>query len=39
MVYTHVLNRGGLGVVSPVDGMMGAGVVPGRAPMVQLGRE
>ena len=29
MVYTHVLNRGGLGVVSPVDLVLGAGEAPG----------
>jgi len=25
MVYTHVLNRGGLGVRSPADGLLGGG--------------
>jgi hypothetical protein len=29
MVYTHVLNRGGRGVVSPVDRLVGAGSFPG----------
>jgi len=28
MVYTHVLNRGGRGVVSPVDRLVGAGSFP-----------
>jgi hypothetical protein len=38
MIYTYVLNRGGLGVVSPVDAVIG----PGRAvaPMpLELDRE
>ncbi len=32
MIYTHVLNRGGLGVVSPVDAVLGPGgaVAPNR---------
>jgi integron integrase len=31
MIYTHVLNRGGLGVRSPLDGLPGARVAPGWA--------
>jgi integron integrase len=30
MIYTHVLNRGGLGVVSPVDVVLGRGASRGR---------
>jgi len=36
MVYTHVLNRGGRGVVSPVDRL--AGIISGAAPPLGLGR-
>ena len=32
MVYTHVLNRGGRGVVSPVDRLVGAGSFPAGLP-------
>jgi hypothetical protein len=31
MIYTHVLNRGGLGVRSPADGLLGAAPLPGRS--------
>ena len=38
MIYTHVLNRGGRGVVSPVDRLQGGGVgePAGEAPLVAL---
>jgi hypothetical protein len=37
MIYTHVLNRSGLGVVSPIDGVVGSagGIAPGH---LELGR-
>ena len=31
MIYTHVLNRGGLGVRSPADGCRGLGTVEGES--------
>jgi integron integrase len=38
MIYTHVLNRGGLGVVSPVDMVMAPGAMVSPRP-AELGRE
>jgi integron integrase len=32
MIYTHVLNRGGLGVASPIDRLESRGVAPGAVP-------
>lgn len=37
MIYTHVLNRGGLGVVSPVDAVIGPGGAVALRPL-KLGR-
>ena len=37
MIYTHVLNRGGLGVVSPVDLVVGPGAAVGPRPP-EIGR-
>ncbi len=37
MIYTHVLNRGGLGVVSPVDMVLGPGASGGRLGLAQIG--
>ena len=39
MIYTHVLNRGGLGVVSPVDMVLGPGASGGRLGLAQIGGE
>jgi integron integrase len=39
MIYTHVLNRGGLGVVSPVDVVLGPGASGGRPDLVQIDGE
>jgi integrase len=39
MIYTHVLNRGGLGVVSPVDVVLGPVASGGRSGVVRIDGE
>jgi len=39
MIYTHVLNRGGLGVVSPVDVVLGPLASGGRSGVVRIDGE
>ena len=39
MIYTHVLNRGGLGVVSPADVVLGPVASAGRSGVVRIDGE
>jgi hypothetical protein len=39
VIYTHVLNRGGLGVVSPVDVVLGPVASGGRSGVVRIDGE